>query len=139
MDLAVETGERSSEIGVGEAGPPVRSQWRLVARRFRQHRLAVAALLVLLTLGVCAFAIDLVSPYPANPTLTTSVRAEARQQPTWSHLFGTDKLGRDQLTRVMHALQKSLQIGIGTALVSALVGVLIGSLAGYYGGWLDSC
>jgi peptide/nickel transport system permease protein len=131
LDEAVETGQALVQ------GPPVHAQWRLVGRRFLRHKFAVVGLLVLLAIGAVAVFVDDVSPYPYNPPLTKQVLAQSRQSPSWDHLLGTDKLGRDQFTRVFHAVQKSLQIGLGAALLSALIGVAIGALAGYYGGWLD--
>ncbi len=132
----VEVSDRYVETS--ETDEPIRSQWRLVGRRFVRHRIAVAALAILVLLGAAAAFVDVLSPYSVDPLITSSVRAEARQQASLAHPFGTDKLGRDQLTRVLHALQKSLLIGLGTALLSALIGVVIGALAGYYGGWLDA-
>jgi peptide/nickel transport system permease protein len=122
LDLEVET-DTALEIGVDvEGAPPVRSQWRLISRRFFRHKLAVASLLVLLLFGALAVFADFASPYDWNPQLSAEQLAEARQGPSLSHPFGTDKLGRDQLSRVLHALQKSL---------------LVGALAGFYGGWID--
>jgi peptide/nickel transport system permease protein len=57
---------------------------------------------------------------------------------TDGHLFGTDQLGRDLLSRVLHGGQVSLTIGVLAVLVSGIVGVLAGALAGYFGGWLDA-
>jgi peptide/nickel transport system permease protein len=63
-----------------------------------------------------------------------------RRLPPFSdgHLFGTDQLGRDLLSRVLHGGQVSLTIGVLAVLVSGVVGVLAGALAGYFGGWLDA-
>ena len=124
---------------VGASGAPVRSQLRLVVRRFRSHKVAVAALMVLALLTGLAIAVNVISPYEANPIpLTPEILGEAREQPSWDHIFGTVKLGRDMFTRSRVGLQKSLQIGFGVALVSVLIGVVIGSLAGYYRGWIDA-
>lgn len=57
---------------------------------------------------------------------------------TGGHLFGTDQLGRDLLSRVLHGGQVSLTIGVLAVLVSGVIGVLAGALAGYFGGWLDA-
>ncbi|WP_027929147.1 ABC transporter permease [Amycolatopsis thermoflava] len=54
------------------------------------------------------------------------------------HLFGTDQLGRDLLSRVLHGGQVSLAIGVLAVLVSGLVGLLAGAAAGYFGGWVDA-
>ena len=131
LDTSVESDDA---YAVGE---PVRSQWRLVLRRFLRHKLAVISLVILLLLGAMAVFASTISPYEFNPTLDAATLKEARQSPSWEHLAGTDKLGRDQFTRVLFALQKSLLVGLGVAFLSVVIGVIVGSLAGYYGGWVD--
>ena len=54
------------------------------------------------------------------------------------HLMGTDVLGRDLFSRVLHGGRVSIAIGVGVELFAAAIGLLVGLLAGYYGGWLDS-
>jgi peptide/nickel transport system permease protein len=64
----------------------------------------------------------------------------ARRLPplTAGHLFGTDQLGRDLLSRVLHGGQVSLLVGLLAVLTSGLIGLALGALAGYLGGWVDS-
>lgn len=64
----------------------------------------------------------------------------ARRLPplTAGHLFGTDQLGRDLLSRVLHGGQVSLTIGILAVIVSGAIGVILGAAAGYFGGWVDT-
>ncbi|MBY6414051.1 ABC transporter permease [Rhodococcus sp. BP-252] len=57
---------------------------------------------------------------------------------TDGHLFGTDQLGRDLLSRVLYGGQVSLTVGILAVLVSGLIGLILGSLAGFLGGWVDT-
>lgn len=115
----------------------VASQWRLVARRFRGNRLAMASLVVLALLGVSAVFAPVLTPYDLNPTLSAEVLSEARQSPTLHHPLGTDELGRDQLTRVLYAGRISLLVGLGVALASSVVGTVVGAVAGYFGGRVD--
>ncbi|MFF7651378.1 ABC transporter permease [Streptomyces sp. NPDC007983] len=57
---------------------------------------------------------------------------------TDGHLFGTDQLGRDLLSRVLHGGQVSLSIGVLAVLVSGLIGIVAGAAAGYFGRWVDA-
>ncbi|MCU0495161.1 MAG: ABC transporter permease [Chloroflexaceae bacterium] len=64
--------------------------------------------------------------------------ANRNQPPNLSHLFGTDWLGRDMLTRTLHGLSLSLWVGLLAAAVSAVIGATLGLLAATLGGWLDT-
>ncbi len=57
--------------------------------------------------------------------------------PSTTHWFGTDSIGRDELTEVLYAGQASLSIGLAVAFLATIVGATVGSLAGYYRGWAD--
>jgi peptide/nickel transport system permease protein len=72
---------------------------------------------------------------PYAPTQTDS-RATF-DPPSAEHWLGTDKFGRDVLTRVVYATRLDLAIAAAVALSAFTLGSLIGGLAGYYGGWLD--
>ena len=56
---------------------------------------------------------------------------------SWEHVFGTDHLGRDYLSRLIYGARISLLIGIGAALISGLIGTIMGVMAGYFGGRVD--
>jgi peptide/nickel transport system permease protein len=64
--------------------------------------------------------------------------ADAFQAPSWSHLMGTDNLGRDLFSRVVYAARVDLQIGVIMTYVPLLTGVVLGAIAGYLGGWVDT-
>jgi peptide/nickel transport system permease protein len=119
------------------AGAPARSQLRLVGRRFFRHKLAVAALAVLVILYLLALFASTVAPYELTPRLTGEILLGARKGPSGAHWFGTDELGRDQLTRVLYAGRVSLVIGLLVSVASTAIGTTIGALAGYLGGWVD--
>ena len=55
-----------------------------------------------------------------------------------AHLFGTDQLGRDYLSRLLLGVRISLEIGITTVILSGLIGTTLGVVGGYFGGWIDS-
>ena len=115
----------------------VTSPWRLVGRRLRRDRLAIAGLVVLALLAVTAVCAPVLTPYEVTPTLNAEVLADARQPPTVRHPFGTDELGRDQLTRVLYGGRVSLLVGLCVAVASSVIGMAVGAVAGYFGRWVD--
>lgn len=77
----------------------------------------------------------------ARPFLTDPTKQNLKSRllpPSGEHWFGTDELGRDVFSRVVHAALVDLPIGVVCAGLAALLGTLIGALAGYRGGWVDS-
>jgi peptide/nickel transport system permease protein len=71
-----------------------------------------------------------ISPFTINPK-------SILEAPSFMHLLGTDRLGRDLLARIIEGGKVSLFIGIGSALIASFLGLIIGTLAGYYRGFLD--
>jgi peptide/nickel transport system permease protein len=109
------------------------SQIGEVWRRLKRNRGAViGGIIILMFLGVSIFG-PLISPYPPNDG-DLEKRLEA---PTRAHLFGTDSLGRDILSRVVCGARISLEIQIAAVLIALVVGTIIGMVGGYYGGVLD--
>src|SRR3954449_2193759 len=104
-------------------------QWRLVGRRFRRRRLAMASLVVLGILALGAMFAPLLTPYAIRPVLNAKVLSTARQSPSWPHPFGTDELGRDQLTRMLYGGRISLLVGLCVAVTSSLLGTTVGAVA----------
>lgn len=117
------------------AGAEVRAltQWQLFRRRFVRHRLALVSLVVLILLMSACFAADLVAPAERNQ----QDLLKGPTPPSAEHWFGTDELGRDQLTEILYAGQISLKIGLAVALVSTVIGTLAGAAAGFFGRWVD--
>jgi peptide/nickel transport system permease protein len=103
-----------------------------VVERFLRRRAAVVCLVVLLLV----LAVSLFGGYVA-PTRYDQPSADLAQPPSWSHVMGTDGIGRDLFSRVLRGAQKSVQVALLATAVSTLVGVLLGALAGYRKGWLD--
>ncbi len=110
-----------------------RNAWSEAFRRFRRHKLAVAGMVVF---AVIVLAVVLAGLSPYDPS-STNLRARF-EPPSLTHPFGTDDLGRDTLTRVLHGGRVSLLVGLLAMTISVVVGTLVGALAGYFRGWLDS-
>ena len=113
---------------------PIDSPWRRSLRRFWRHKAAVAAMLFLFFLLLCAVAPQWIAPY--DPL---AIDMQVRLQPPSSmHFFGTDDFGRDILSRLIYGARISLQVGVVSVAISATFGVIVGVLAGYFGSVTDA-
>ena len=110
------------------------SYWRIVWRRFRQHRVACVGLVLFVTLLVAV----IVGPYLVPYELDQVSLGERMHMPSAQHWLGTDELGRDTWVRIMHGGRVSLAVGLIVGLSTVILGGLIGILAGYVGGVLDN-
>jgi peptide/nickel transport system permease protein len=119
---------------------PVPSPTRLILRRGLRHTgfLIGAGILGLIVLA--ALAAPLIAPHDpyAQDVSRRLIPPIWQAKGTWDHMLGTDKLGRDYLSRLLYGGQISLLIGISAALISGLIGTTLGLCAGYFGGWVDS-
>ena len=112
--------------------PSARSSPSAASALLRYPALALGLVLVIL-FTLVALVGPFVTPYePTRPDPRATF-----DPPSTQHWFGTDKFGRDVLTRVVYAARLDLAIAAAVALSAFTVGSLIGGLAGYYGGWLD--
>ena len=109
------------------------SRGRLVLRRFLRRRLSVIGLGVLVFLFVLAF----VGPYLSKWDYRSHDFNAFLQPPSWTHWFGTSQIGEDIYAQTLRGLQKSLIIGLLTALFSTGLAAIVGASAGYYGGWVE--
>jgi peptide/nickel transport system permease protein len=90
--------------------------------------------MVVFAVGLAALLAGIVTPY--DPT---GIDVQALLAPPGSHhLFGTDELGRDIFSRIIHGARYALLIGVAVVLIEAAIGVALGTMAGYFGGWLDT-
>jgi oligopeptide transport system permease protein len=108
--------------------------WSDAIRRIRRNKLAVVGFWIIIALFVVAIVGPIVSPY----SYEDQDLENTFQSPTLRHPFGTDQLGRDQLTRVMYGSRISLAVGIVCATLNFLIGVTYGGIAAYFGGRVDN-
>lgn len=102
-------------------------------KRFNQRTKALLLTVVLFVLMVVVYASGLLIPEEA---VSTDV-PNARQPPSWGHLFGTDNLGRDLLMRMLKGMSVSMTVGIAASCISAVIAVLIGIAAATGSKWMD--
>src|SRR4029079_4412883 len=102
----------------------------LALRRFARHRGGLAGALIAAVVVAVAVLAPWLAPYdPSAMQLGANLRP-----PSTAHPFGTDSLGRDVFSHVIHGARVSLTIGFVSAGLSLLVGVPVGAVAGFVGG-----
>lgn len=120
---------RNVVAGGGRSAGP----WLGTLRRLAGNRAAMVALTIFGMVVLSAILADVIAPYP----YTFQDTDIAFQGPTLAHPFGTDQLGRDMLSRLLHGARVSLAVGFVTQLLILLIGVPVGAVAGYFGGKVD--
>lgn len=117
----------------GEAPPPSAGRIARVLAWMRADPGAAASLLFLLTLALLALTADWVAPYrPSAQDLGNTL-----SPPSSAHWLGTDDLGRDTLSRLIHGAPLTLSASFLAVAVAVLLGVPVGLAAGYLGGRFD--
>jgi len=118
-----------------------RTLWGDAWRRLRRNKLAMAGLVWAILIVVVAVSADLWVPQRyGDPELIDSTTVVQRMllKPSIEHPFGTDRLGRDILGRVIYGARVSLAVGIVAESISVIIGLILGALAAYYGKWWDT-
>ena len=104
-------------------------------KRLLKNKAAVVGLIIVLLLLFTAIFAPVLAPY--DPIKDGSLQNRLKA-PSSEHLLGTDKLGRDILSRIIFGARISVEIGVISVGLALIVGTLMGLTAGYYGGFLDS-
>ena len=126
-------------VVAAEAGAAAAVERRATLRQLQRLRWGLAAVALLLVIVASAVLAPWVSPY--DP-LAVNIRHRLAP-PAWmeggdvQHLLGTDKVGRDLLSRMIYGGRVSLVVGVSAVLISATLGVLLGLGAGYFRGRID--
>ena len=110
------------------------SPWIDILSRFTRNKLAMLGVIILCVLIFSSIFANVLAPYGYDEQIT----AEALQGPSIKHPFGTDKFGRDQLSRILYGGRVSLRVGIIAVAVALVFGGALGVAAGFIGGKVDS-
>ena len=115
------------------------SPYIVLKRRALGHGGLMFGVSVLLLLIAIALAAPLISPQdPYVQSLSERLQSPfSNEEDIWRHVLGTDQLGRDYLSRLIHGAGLSLLIGFSAMLISGLIGISLGVCAGYFGGRID--
>ncbi|MDR6871515.1 peptide/nickel transport system permease protein [Bosea sp. BE125] len=126
-DVILETATQASPI---EPAPRPRRSALAKLLRNRSALIGGAIVLVFVLMAVLAPLLPLADPLKSN-------FLAIRKPPSELHWFGTDELGRDQVSRLFYGAQTSLLAGIVSVLIALAIGIPFGLLSGWYGGWID--
>ena len=100
---------------------------------FRKNRLALVGIIIVITVVVVAFLAPLIEIHdPLQQNISNRL-----QTPSWEHFFGTDHLGRDVWSRIVHGSRVALMVGIIAVGIGIIFGTPIGAISGYYRGKVD--
>jgi peptide/nickel transport system permease protein len=132
--MAVAELERESLATVEEESP-----WKIIWRRFRKHKLALAGIAVITVITLACLLAPWVAPYDPIHDIAKDENGQIikNDPPSLEHLMGTDNIGRDVFSRLLYAGRISLLVAFVVTFSTILIGVVVGAFSGYYGGFLD--
>jgi len=108
--------------------------WKEAWRTFKKNKSAMVGLGIVVFFIMLAVVGPFIAPQGTDDQ-NLSIRLQAPSSEFW---FGTDDLGRDVLSRILHGAQLSLTVGLTAVLMSAVIGSFLGIIAGFYGKWVDT-
>lgn len=104
--------------------------------RFTRNPTAIIGALMVISVVLVAALAPLIAPYPEHAGVAVNFRAR-HAPPDLTYWLGTDKVGRDILTRVIYGFRVSLLLVVGVLAVAVPLGAALGLAAGYFGGWTE--
>jgi ABC-type dipeptide/oligopeptide/nickel transport system permease subunit len=122
--------------GERAAQPKGDSQWRIATRHFSRNPVAVIGLLVIVAFYLIALLAPLIAPY--DPIAQRDIARTGYLSPSGEHWLGTDRFGRDVLSRILFGARISLAIAFVATAISITLGTLLGAVGGYLGGKVDA-
>ncbi len=96
--------------------------------------LAMVGFVIIVSVFVLAMLAPFISPYNPNDIDVKAILLA----PSWQHWMGTDGLGRDVLSRMLHGGRISLLVGLVAVGIATAIGIVLGAISGYYRGWVDT-
>ncbi len=124
------------ELSSSPRGPAQESQWAIARREFMRNWPAVLGVYLLAALCLATLLAPYLTPY--DPNAIGDVLATRHLSLSLAHPLGTDKFGRDVLTRLLYGSRISLSIGLLAVSISVTLGTAVGTVAGYFGGAVDT-
>ena len=102
-------------------------------KSFRKHKLAQFGLFILSFFIVVGFFADFIAPHEPNKMNLRMVY----KPPSYDHVLGTDRIGRDYFSRIVYGTRVSMGVGLGGIFIATIIGIFLGGISGYMGGIID--
>ncbi len=132
--MTVTTPDRAPLAAIpDEAADLRRSPWRKILTFVRRQPLGTAGLLIVIVMFIAGAFAPWIAPYDPEENDFTAMM----QAPSLLHLLGTDQLGRDIFSRLVHGARTAMLVGFSAAIVGGLIGLVLGVASAYFGGWFD--
>ncbi|GAC1527837.1 MAG: ABC transporter permease [Chloroflexota bacterium] len=126
--------ETRADISMTAVREPGRRSWLSdIGTRLLKNRGAVISLTVIILLLLISVFAPLVAPYSPIQVDVANTLAP----PSFTHLFGTDTIGRDILSRIIYGARLTIVVGVLAIFLAVLIGLPLGMVSGYYGSWTD--
>ena len=122
----------TSVVQLEDVLPTRPSRIRVAGRIARDNPVGIVAFVLLVGLVIAAVGADLVAPYGK-----TDIVGRRLQGPNSTNLLGTDRIGRDVLSRMLYGARTSLYVGFASVAIGTTIGSTIGLVSGFLGGWVD--
>jgi len=110
------------------------SPGEIVWIKLKKNKLALLAMIILTVFVAASLLANVLAPYEIDEIDLENIEAA----PSSEHILGTDDLGRDVYSRILHGGRVSLTVGIVASIMQITIGVSLGAIAGYFGGIVDS-
>jgi len=124
-----------------EPKPPAKglSPWGMARKKFLKNKLAMISSVFLAAVIILSLLAPFLAPYISPiPDIEKVNISKMNIPPNGEHYLGTDKSGRDVLTRLLYGGRVSLLVGVSSTLIVIVLGTVVGSVAGFFGGRVDS-
>lgn len=122
------------EQDLSGSGRKSRSIWEIAWLRFRRNKMGIIAATFLILMYLVAILAPVLAPQDPDQTDIFGLH----QRPSREHLLGTDEVGRDVLSRLIHGSRASMTVGLVAVLISVSIGSLIGATSGFVGRFVDT-
>jgi peptide/nickel transport system permease protein len=113
--------------------PQKRTPWGSAMNFARRQPLGTAGLIVVIVMFLAGALAGVISPFDPEE----NDFAAMMQAPSWTHMLGTDQMGRDIFSRLVYGARTALLVGFTSAIAGGLIGLVLGVASAYFGGWFD--